>query len=62
MLIFLCFLLKFAVPSQCYLAKNLRHANLNSVASKVMIQITAKMGGVPWAVKVPVKVQKSLEF
>jgi hypothetical protein len=44
------------IPSQCYLSKNLTNKNLNSVASKVMIQMTAKMGGVPWSIKLPLKV------
>jgi hypothetical protein len=44
------------VPSQCYLSKNLTNKNLNSVASKVLIQMTAKLGGVPWSIKVPLKV------
>ncbi|XP_021946660.1 piwi-like protein Siwi [Folsomia candida] len=47
--------LVLGVPSQCFLSKNLTNKNLNSIASKVIIQMTAKLGGVPWSVKVPLK-------
>lgn len=45
-----------AVPSQCFLGSNLVNKNLNSIATKVIIQMVAKMGGVPWSVKIPFKV------
>lgn len=49
------------VGCQCFLAKNMNKADakakqkLGSICTKVMIQITAKLGGVPWGVKIPVK-------
>ena len=44
------------VPSQCFLAKNLTNKGLMSIATKVMVQINAKLGGEPWSVIIPVKV------
>ncbi|CAL8081471.1 unnamed protein product [Orchesella dallaii] len=52
-------ILDFAVGCQCFLAKNMNSpkakAKLSSICTKVMIQINAKLGGVPWGVKIPVK-------
>lgn len=35
--------------------KTMSHRSLNSVASKIVIQMNCKMGGIPWMVKIPVK-------
>nr|XP_033336473.1 piwi-like protein Siwi [Megalopta genalis] len=40
------------VPSQVFLAKNLTK-NARSVATKVAIQMTCKLGGAPWSVELP---------
>ena len=40
------------VPSQVVLAQTIsRGKNLRSICNKILIQINAKIGGVPWAVK-----------
>jgi len=44
-----------AQPSQCFLSKNLKNKGLMSIATQVIIQINAKLGGEPWGVKIPVK-------
>ncbi|TNV83116.1 hypothetical protein FGO68_gene11586 [Halteria grandinella] len=42
------------VPSQVVLAQTIsRGKNLRSICSKILIQINAKIGGVPWTVKNP---------
>ena len=47
-------LVEFPVPTQCMTATVLRKPKgLNSVAQKVAIQMAAKLGGEPWAVKMP---------
>ena len=43
----------FPVPSQMVVARTLRK-NLMSVATKIAIQMNCKMGGVVWAVHIPV--------
>jgi len=47
------FVVKHGVNTQCFLLKNLRNKNFESVVSKLMIQMNAKMGGEPWSVKLP---------
>ena len=45
-----------AVPSQCITATVLgKPKGLMSVATKVVIQMNCKLGGEPWAVKIPLK-------
>ena len=57
-----------AVGSQGFLAKHIKPADprakakLGSICVKVIIQITAKLGGVPWGVKIPVKKLMVLGF
>ena len=46
------------IPSQCFLSKNVTNKGLMSVATKVVIQMNAKLGGEPWSCPVPVKVKK----
>ena len=41
------------IPSQCFLAKNVTSKGLMSIATKVVVQMNAKMGGEPWAIKLP---------
>jgi len=43
---------RYPVPSQVVLAQTIsRGKNVRSICSKILIQINAKIGGVPWAVK-----------
>ena len=45
-----------AIPSQCMTATVLnKPKGLMSVATKVAIQMSCKLGGAPWAVKIPLK-------
>uniref|UniRef100_A0A1I8GLI9 Piwi-like protein 1 n=2 Tax=Macrostomum lignano TaxID=282301 RepID=A0A1I8GLI9_9PLAT len=51
----LCYVDK-PVPSQCVLTKTIRNpAKVMSVATKVAIQISCKLGGVAWALSIPIK-------
>lgn len=51
----LCYVNK-PVPSQCVLTKTIRNpAKVLSVATKVALQISCKLGGVAWAVNIPLK-------
>ena len=50
------------IPSQCFLSKNVTNKGLMSVATKVVIQMNAKLGGEPWSCPVPVKVKKIFNF
>uniref|UniRef100_A0A1I8JF89 Piwi-like protein 1 n=2 Tax=Macrostomum lignano TaxID=282301 RepID=A0A1I8JF89_9PLAT len=51
----LCYVNK-PVPSQCVLTKTIRNpAKVMSVATKVALQISCKLGGVAWAVSIPMK-------
>lgn len=44
-------LTEFPIPSQVILTSTIqRGKNLRSIISKVLIQMNAKVGGVPWAV------------
>jgi aubergine-like protein len=43
------------IPSQCFLAKNLTNKGLMSIATKVVVQMNAKLGGEPWSVQLPLK-------
>jgi len=47
--------INLGLPSQCFLAKNLTNKGLMSIATKVVVQINAKLGGEPWSVQVPIK-------
>lgn len=45
-------LTEYPIPSQVVLANTIsRGKNLRSIISKVLIQINAKLGGIPWAVE-----------
>lgn len=53
------FCLNFLVPSQCFVAKNAHNPKgLMSIATKVVVQVNAKLGGEPWFVQVPLKVRR----
>lgn len=44
-------LTEFPIPSQVVLTATIqRGKNLRSIVSKILIQMNAKLGGVPWAV------------
>ncbi|CAG7816213.1 unnamed protein product [Allacma fusca] len=45
----------YGIQSQCFLAKNLTNRGLMSIATKVAIQMNAKLGGEPWGVANPMK-------
>ncbi|XP_076679730.1 aubergine isoform X3 [Andrena cerasifolii] len=41
------------VPSQVFVARNLTSKGNRSIATKVTIQLTCKLGGAPWSVELP---------
>lgn len=41
------------VPTQCMLAKNMNAKGVQSIATKIAIQLNCKIGGVPWSVIIP---------
>src|SRR5687768_2054923 len=43
------------IPTQCFLSKNVTSTGLMSIATKVVVQMNAKMGGEPWSIKLPLK-------
>ncbi|XP_026465742.1 piwi-like protein Siwi [Ctenocephalides felis] len=43
-----------AVPTQVILSKNLTSRGVMSIATKVAIQMSCKVGGAPWSVEIPV--------
>jgi len=44
-------LTEYPIPSQCVLTKTVsRGKNLGSIVAKIIIQMNAKLGGIPWAV------------
>jgi aubergine-like protein len=46
----------YGIPSQCFVAKNANNPRgLKSIATKVVVQINAKLGGEPWYVQIPLK-------
>ncbi|XP_035708527.1 piwi-like protein Siwi isoform X2 [Folsomia candida] len=46
----------FGIPSQCFVAKNAHNPRgLMSIATKVVVQVNAKLGGEPWFVQIPLK-------
>lgn len=48
-------LIEFGIPIQVVIKKTMNHKNVGSIASKVVIQMSAKLGGVPWSIRMPVK-------
>lgn len=48
-------LVDFGIPAQVVVKRTINHKNIGSVASKVAIQMNAKMGGRPWMIKLPIK-------
>ena len=55
-------LAEYPIPSQCVLTNTVsRGKNLGSIIAKVIIQMNAKMGGIPWAVdKLPLMDQPTM--
>jgi hypothetical protein len=49
------FSLLISVLSQCFVAKNVTSKGLMSIATKVVVQMNAKLGGEPWSIKLPLK-------
>lgn len=51
------------VPSQCVLARTLsKQGMMMSIATKIAMQITCKLGGELWAVEIPVRNLSLLSF
>jgi aubergine-like protein len=48
-------LVKLGIPTQVVVKRSITHKNLGSIASKIAVQMNAKLGGIPWMVKFPVK-------
>jgi aubergine len=48
-------LVEIGVPAQVVVKRTITRKNVGSIASKVAIQMIAKMGGLPWMIKLPVK-------
>lgn len=48
-------LIELGIPVQVVIKRSITHKNIGSIASKVVIQMTAKLGGMPWMIKLPVK-------
>lgn len=44
---------RMKVPSQCILARFMRHKNVSFIASKVLLQINTKLGGQTWDLRLP---------
>lgn len=58
---YLC--VEFPIPSQCALARTLRPHRLEvlaSVATKIALRMTCKMGGELWSVEIPVSHARAL--
>ena len=47
-------LVEYGFPVQVIIKRTLNHKNIGSVASKIAIQMSAKLGGMPWMIKLPV--------
>jgi len=45
----------FGIPSQCFVSRNVTSKGLMSIATKVVVQMNAKLGGEPWTIKIPLK-------
>lgn len=43
------------IPSQCFVSRNVTSKGLMSIATKVVVQMNAKLGGEPWSIKIPLK-------
>lgn len=48
-------LINLGIPIQIVIKKSMTHKNVGSIASKVIIQMNAKLGGIPWSIRMPVK-------
>ena len=48
-------LIELGIPVQVVTKRSITRKNIGSIAAKVSIQMTAKLGGIPWMIKLPVK-------
>lgn len=48
-------LVQYGIPAQVVVKRTINHKNVGSVASKIAVQMGAKLGGTPWMVKMPLK-------
>lgn len=46
---------ELGIPSQIVIKRILAHKNVGSVATKIAVQMSTKLGGIPWLIKLPVK-------
>lgn len=47
-------LIDLGIPVQVALKRTMTNKNIRSIASKIAIQMNAKLGGMPWMIKLPV--------
>lgn len=50
-----CCLVELGIPAQVIVKRTINNKNIGSIASKVAIQMSAKLGALPWMIKLPVK-------
>jgi aubergine-like protein len=56
-------LVDFGIPCQIIVKnKTMCHKNLDSIATKIAIQINCKLGGIPWMIKLPIKGLMTIGF
>lgn len=55
-------LIDFGIPAQVVIKRTINHKSLGSIASKVAIQMNAKLGGLPWMIKLPVNSLMTVGF
>lgn len=48
-------LVQHGIPAQVVVKRTINHKNVGSVASKIAVQMAAKLGGTPWMIKMPLK-------
>lgn len=48
-------LIDYGILTQIVVKRSMNHKNVGSIASKVAVQMNAKLGGRPWMIKLPVK-------
>lgn len=46
-------LIDLGIPIQVVIRRTMIHKNVGSIATKVVIQMNAKLGGMPWSIKLP---------
>jgi aubergine len=50
------------IPAQIVVKRSMKHKNVGSIATKIAIQMNAKLGGVPWMIKLPIKGLMTVAF